>query len=90
MWRGWASYASDRSQEILYLIPVATNTKYWKDCVFYANQICFLNDTRLKFRIGNGVDAEKNKGISIACVMVYFGMNNDKFNDVFRKYGNIR
>ena len=69
------------------LIPVATNTKHWKEFIFgKANAICFLNDTRLKFRI-NG--SEDNKGANIACCIVYYGNNYEWFKKVFVNSGNI-
>ena len=71
--------------EILYLIPVATNTKHFKDLIFKkACGICFLNDTRLKFW-NNGV--EDKKGAPMSCCMVYFGNNYIKFENIFKLYG---
>ncbi len=71
--------------EILFLIPVATNTRHFKDFVFNgASVICFLNDTRLKFW-SNGV--EDKKGAPMACCLVYFGDNVDLFINVFRNSG---
>ncbi len=36
--------------EIIALVPVATNTAYWKKYVFdEADSVCFLYDTRLRF-----------------------------------------
>lgn len=73
--------------EILYLIPVATNTKHFKTLIFKnATSICFLEDTRLKFwNNGN----EDKKGAPMACCLVYFGNNHDKFLNVFNKCGKI-
>lgn len=67
--------------EILYLIPVATNTKHFKELIFKnANGICFLNDTRLKFW---SEGKEDKKGAPMSCCLVYFGENYDKFFDIF-------
>lgn len=75
------------NSEILLLIPVATNTTHWKEYIFgKASGICFLADTRLKFRI-NG--SEDNKGCPTACAMIYFGSNYKKFNEVFSNYGYV-
>lgn len=74
------------NSEILLLIPVATNTSHWKEFVFGKASICFLYDTRLKFRI-NG--SEKNKGCPTACAMIYYGDNIKKFEKVFSDFGYI-
>ena len=73
------------SSEVLLLIPVATNTSHWKEYIFNkASAICFLYDTRLKFRI-NG--SEDNKGCPTACAMIYYGQNKEKFYDIFNEVG---
>ena len=71
-------------RNIIALIPVATNTKHWKEFVFKADVICFLSDTRLKFRV-NG--SEDNKGASMACAMVYWGNQPERFKQIFDEYG---
>jgi len=81
--------SNNEASDVIALIPVVPNTKHWKEFVFKSNAICFLSDTRLKFRI-NG--SEDNKGASMACAMIYwgeYGKYTNKFIDVFRKYGNI-
>lgn len=71
--------------EVLALIPVATNTSHWKEFIFgKASGICFLNDTRLKFRIDG---SEDNKGCPMACCMVYWGNNYNRFYEKFINYG---
>jgi len=74
-----------KGNELLYLIPVATNTKHFKNLIFnHANAICFLNDTRLKFwNNGN----EDKKGAPMACCIIYFGNNYDKFFNIFNEVG---
>ncbi len=73
--------------EILALIPVATNTRHWKQSVFgKAKAICFLYDTRLKF-LENG--EKGGKGAPMACSMVYWGICYEKFYDVFINYGAV-
>ena len=75
------------STEILALVPVATNTGHWKKCVFgEARAICFLYDTRLKF-LENGQDI--GKGAPMACAMIYWGHDYDKFYDIFIEYGAV-
>lgn len=75
------------NSEILALVPVATNTRHWKQSVFgEAMAICFLYDTRLKFlENGNG----GGKGAPMACAMVYWGKDYDSFYDIFINYGAV-
>ena len=57
--------------EVLALVPVATNTRHWKDHVFgAAAAVAFLYDTRLRFHIGG---RPAPKGSPRACAMVYWG-----------------
>lgn len=73
--------------EILALVPVATNTGHWKQSIFgQAKAICFLYDTRLKF-LENGSGA--GKGAPMACAMIYWGHDYDKFFDVFIEFGAV-
>ncbi len=73
--------------EILALVPVATNTGHWKQSVFgQARALCFLYDTRLKF-LENGSGA--GKGAPMACAMIYWGKDYDKFYDIFIEYGAV-
>ena len=52
-------------------MPVATNTKHWKDYVFgVADAVCFLYDTRLRFLV-DGKD--EGKGAPMSCAMIYWG-----------------
>ena len=73
--------------EVLALVPVATNTSHWKRNIFgQAKAICFLYDTRLKFlENGNG----GGKGAPMACAMIYWGRNYEKFYDIFIEYGAV-
>lgn len=85
-WLAKCAEASEKyNSEVIALIPVATNTKHWKDSVFgKASCICFLYDTRLKFML-NG--QEDTKGAPMACCLVYWGIKVDKFFDVFSQFG---
>lgn len=75
------------NSEILALVPVATNTGHWKQSVFgKAEAVCFLYDTRLKF-LENGLDV--GKGAPMACCMVYWGNNYNKFHETFIEYGAV-
>ena len=71
--------------EILMLVPVATNTSHWKEWVYdKAAAICFIYDTRLKFRINGN---ENNKGAPMACCFIYYGNNYIRFSSIFSSYG---
>lgn len=73
------------NSEVVALIPVATNTKHWKDSIFgKASCICFLYDTRLKFML-NG--QEDTKGAPMACCLVYWGVRVNRFMTVFSSFG---
>jgi DNA N-6-adenine-methyltransferase (Dam) len=73
--------------EVLALIPIAANTSHWKRFVFTkAKAICFLYDTRLKF-LENGSDS--GKGAPMACAMIYWGDDFQRFYDVFIEYGAV-
>jgi hypothetical protein len=87
-WLGKCAKAHrDYGSEIIALVPVATNTKHWKQFVFgSANSVCFLADTRLKFLV-NGVPSEK--GAPMACALVYWGVNQEKFRDKFQQLGAV-
>jgi hypothetical protein len=75
------------NSETLALIPVATNTTHWKYFIFgEATAICFLYDTRLKFIIDGDDD---NKGAPMACCMVYWGNDFEKFQSIFLKFGAV-
>ena len=73
--------------EVLSLVPVATNTSHWKEYVWgRATAICFLYDTRLRFLV-EGKD--EGKGAPMACAMVYWNKNMEKFLQVFNEFGAV-
>jgi hypothetical protein len=73
--------------EVLALVPVATNTRHWKDFVWgQATSVCFLYDTRLRFLV-EGKD--EGKGAPMACATIYWNENIDKFYDVFCEFGAV-
>ena len=72
------------NSEVIALIPVAPNTKHWKEFVFNSSIICFLSDTRLKFMIDGSTN---NKGASMACCLVYWGNNKENFLAQFNSLG---
>lgn len=75
----------NHDSHVLALIPVAVNTRHWKEYIFgRANSVCFLADTRLKF-----INGHNDKGAPMACAMVYWGPNTKKFYDHFSKFGAV-
>lgn len=73
--------------EIIALIPVAPNTRHWKNFIFgQATSICFLYDTRLRF-LEEGMDG--GKGAPMACCLIYWGKNKDAFFCNFIEYGAV-
>lgn len=87
--RDWIKRCADANtkhgSEVLALIPVAVNTKHWKLYIFgKATGVCFLADTRLKF-----INGENDKGAPMACAMVYWGKNYDKFYKQFSEHGAV-
>jgi len=80
-----ASTYQKYDNEIIALVPVATNTSHWKKHVYpIASSICFLYDTRLKFII-DGTD--DNKGAPMSCCAIYYGKNPSAFMEVFSSFG---
>ena len=73
--------------EVIALIPVATNTTHWQDWIFpSATQICFLKIPRLKFYL-KGV--QMDKGAPMACAVIYWGTNTNKFLKGFDGLGKV-
>ena len=73
--------------EVLALVPVATNTSHWKLYVWgAATGVAFLYDTRLKFLIDG---QESPKGAPMSCAMVYWGIQYERFYDVFVRFGAV-
>lgn len=73
--------------EVLALVPVAANTRHWKDYVWgRATAVCFLYDTRLRFLV-EGKD--EGKGAPMACAMIYWGTHYERFEDVFMEFGAV-
>jgi hypothetical protein len=72
---------------VLALVPIAANTAHWKRYVFTkARAICFLYDTRLRF-LENGKDS--GKGAPMACAMIYWGNDYQRFYNVFIEHGAV-
>ncbi len=75
------------SAEVIALVPVAANTRHWKESVWArATSVCFLYDTRLRF-LENGRDS--GKGAPMACAAVYWGKKPEKFADAFSPHGAV-
>ncbi len=76
---------TEHAAEVLALVPVAANTRHWKESVWgQAAAVCFLYDTRLRFLEEGKAQA---KGAPMACAMIYWGENVDRFVDVFTEFG---
>jgi hypothetical protein len=83
--RRCAKAHEENGSEVLALVPVATNTKHWKDFVWgVAAAVAFLYDTRLKFLV-DGRDG--GKGAPMSCAMVYWGAHVSRFAEVFLPFG---
>jgi len=87
--RDWTKRCTDANSEygseVLALIPVAVNTRHWKQHIFgRARAVCFLADTRLKF-----INGKNDKGAPMACAMVYWGKNYRKFYKLFSLFGAV-
>lgn len=73
--------------EVIALVPVAPNTRHWKQYVFgVATAIVFLYDTRLKFLV-NG--KEGGKGAPMACALIYWGCKYQRFEAAFSRFGAV-
>lgn len=91
--RDWCKKCAETSfmncaAHIFLLIPVATNTRHWKDSIFpWAQDICFLSDTRVKFWENGEVN---KKGSPMPCCIVHYGGKSRgvSFSQKFCKIGN--
>ena len=84
-WLRLCADAAARGSEVVALIPVASNTRHWKDSVWpCAAAIAFLYDTRLRFLVDGSTD---NKGAPMACCAVYWGTNTKRFAAAFEAHG---
>lgn len=79
--------ARRRGSEVIALVPVATNTRHWKECVFpVASAICFLSQPRLRFYIQGSEDP---KGAPMSCAVIYYGDHWESFAEAFREHGAV-
>jgi hypothetical protein len=83
----WLKKCSENNYETLALIPVATNTSHWRKYIFEIKaNVCFLYEPRVKFWLyGNKIE----KGAPMACCIVYWGQNLEKFIKHFSEIGAI-
>ena len=85
--RKCAEAHSQHDAEVLALVPVATNTRHWKQYVFgAATAVAFLYDTRLRFLV-NGKNG--GKGAPMSCAMVYWGPDYERFEEIFLHFGAV-
>lgn len=86
-WFEKMSHAANKGSQVIALVPVATNTRHWKDYVFpVADSICFLYEPRVKFRISG---EDNPKGAPMACAVIYYGSQIEKFQNAFSSHGAI-
>ncbi len=86
-WFAKISEAAEAGSEVIALVPVATNTRHWKDHVYpVASAVCFLYVPRLRFFIHG---TEDPKGAPMSCAVIYYGPKVTEFADEFRKYGAV-
>lgn len=89
--KDWFRKANDANKnngsEVIMLVPVATNSSHWKEYVFgKADCICFLYDTRLRFMLDG---EEYTKGAPMACCLIYYGKDSERFKRVFSEFGAV-
>jgi hypothetical protein len=86
-WLSRVAKARTSGSQVMALVPVATNTKHWKDFVYpVAAAVCFLSATRLKFYTGG---TEDPKGAPMSCAMIYYGDDLSGFRTEFRQHGAV-
>lgn len=86
-WLEKGLFEYEGGKEMIFLIPVATNTKHFKEIIFKKfSSICFLSDTRLKFY---NEGAEDKKGAPMACCLCYLGYRKDNFKETFCEFGKV-
>lgn len=79
--------AARQGSEVIALVPVAPNTRHWKELVFpVAQAICFLSAPRLKFYIEGQEDP---KGAPMSCAVIYYGPRPSEFARSFSRHGAV-
>lgn len=89
--RDWLHRVTETHQrhhaKVIALIPVATNTRHWQENIFKtATSICFPKATRFKFMLHGAIE---RKGAPMACCVVYWGHNADRFQQTFDEWGKV-
>jgi len=77
---------SGLDNEVIMLIPVATNTRHFYKIFDSAQSVCFLKDSRLKFWMEG---REDKKGAPMACCLVYWGLEGERFKREFEGLGKV-
>lgn len=86
-WFDKIAQAAKDGSEVIALVPVATNTGHWKQCVYpVATAICFLYEPRVRFYIRG---AEDPKGAPMSCAIIYYGQHLNRFAKEFRQHGAV-
>lgn len=85
--RRCATSRQEYESEVIALVPVATNTKHWKDYVWgVADAVAFLYDTRLKFLVDG---RDEGKGAPMSCCMIYWGSDVPRFTETLIAFGAV-
>ena len=85
--RRCAEAHSKHGAEVLALVPVATNTRHWKLYVWgAATAVAFLYDTRLRFLVEG---KHGGKGAPMSCAMIYWGLQYERFEKAFIRFGAV-
>lgn len=86
-WFARIAEAALAGSEVIALVPVAPNTRHWKESVFpIASAICFLYQPRVRFYIDGREDP---KGAPMACAVIYYGLDIKAFAWEFRAHGAV-
>jgi hypothetical protein len=86
-WFARVAEAASCGSQVIALVPVAPNTRHWKEFVFpCAAAICFLYQPRVRFYIDG---TEDPKGAPMACAVIYYGQDAHRFAEEFRSHGAV-
>lgn len=86
-WFARMAEASAAGSQVIALVPVAPNTRHWKEHVFpVAAAVCFLYQPRVRFYIGG---VEDPKGAPMSCAVIYYGSDVPAFAREFRSHGAV-
>lgn len=77
--------AQSPGNEVIALIPAYVDTYTWHDWIWgKATSICFFKG-RIRFELPNG----KSGPAPMACALIYWGKENERFSEIFSQYGEV-